>query len=76
VHSKKLFSFSAAAPCNAWHTLRVEFAGKRIRMIFDRKPAIEVDEDRIAGAGAAGVWTKAGSVTLFDEFSYSAPPAR
>ena len=28
----------------------------------------------IAGPGAVGVWTKADSVTLFDDFSYQARP--
>ena len=66
----------APVPGNTWHTLRVEFAGKRIRVIFDGKPYIEMDDERIAGPGAVGVWTKADSVTLFDDFSYRAAPAR
>jgi hypothetical protein len=55
---------------NAWHTLRVEFSGKSIRVIYDGKPAIEMDDAHIAGAGAVGVWTKADSVTLFVDFGY------
>ena len=66
----------APVPGNVWHTLRVEFAGKRIRVSLDGKPYIEVDDGHIAGAGAVGVWTKADSVTLFDDFSYGAAPAR
>jgi hypothetical protein len=57
---------------NAWHTLRVEFSGKRIRVVLDGKPAIEMEDDHIAGSGAVGVWTKADSVTLFDDFAYGA----
>ena len=59
---------------NAWHTLRVEFAGARIKVIFDGKPVIELDDARIAGAGAVGVWTKADSVTAFDDFSFGRAP--
>jgi len=66
----------APVPGNAWHTLRVEFAGKKIRVILDGKPYIETDDDHIRGAGAVGVWTKADSVTLFDDFSYGAAAAR
>jgi hypothetical protein len=40
--------------------------------MLDRKTYIETDDDHIAGAGAVGVWTKADSVTLFDDFSYGA----
>src|SRR5256885_7658789 len=66
----------APVPGNTWHTLRVEFAGKRIRVIFDGKPYIEMDDAHIAGPGAVGMWTKADSVTLFDDFAYGAAPVR
>ncbi|HKW39522.1 MAG TPA: hypothetical protein VJO54_17115 [Burkholderiales bacterium] len=55
---------------NAWHSLRVEFAGKKIRVIYDGKPYIEAEDGHIGGAGAVGVWTKADSITLFDDFGY------
>ena len=42
------------------------------RSIFNGKAYIELDDDRIAGAGAIGVWTKADSVTRFDDFTYAA----
>jgi len=56
---------------NQWHTLRVEFAGKNILVILDGKLYIEQQDEHIAGPGAVGVWTKADSVTAFDDFSYS-----
>ncbi len=62
----------APVPGNTWHTLRVEFSGKRMRVIFNGKPAIDMDDEHIANAGAIGVWTKADSVTLFDDFTYAA----
>ena len=55
---------------NAWHTLRVEFSGKRIKVILDGVARIELDDTHIAGAGAVGLWTKADSVTSFDDFRY------
>jgi hypothetical protein len=55
---------------DAWHTLRVEFSGQRIRVVFDGVTRIELDDAHIAGAGAVGVWTKADSVTLFDDFRF------
>ena len=57
---------------NTWHALRVEFSDKWIRVILDGKPYIELEDDHIAGTGAVGVWTKADSATLFDDFSYGA----
>lgn len=57
---------------NAWHTLRVEFSGNRIRVALDGKVYLELEDAHIAGAGAVGLWTKADSVTAFDDFSYGA----
>jgi len=53
-----------------WHVLRVEFSGTHIKVSFDGTPKIELDDERISGAGAVGVWTKADSVTVFDDFSF------
>ena len=53
-----------------WHTLRVEFEGNKFTVIFDGKKVIEATDDSFADAGKVGVWTKADSVTLFDDFSY------
>jgi hypothetical protein len=55
----------------AWHTLAVEFSGTHIRVALDGKVTIELDDVHIKGAGAVGLWTKADSVTAFDDFSYS-----
>ena len=66
----------APVPGNTWHTLRVEFSGKKMRVSLDGKQYIETDDDHIAGSGAVGVWTKADSVTLFDDFGYGGASAR
>jgi len=55
---------------NAWHTLRVDFEGNHFTVTFDGKKAIELDDTTFKDAGQVGVWTKADSVTLFDDFSY------
>jgi hypothetical protein len=62
----------APAAAGKWHTLRVDFSGTRIRVSFDGVTRIELDDTHIAGSGAVGVWTKADSVTLFDDFTYGA----
>jgi hypothetical protein len=61
---------------NTWHVLRVEFHGTGIRVLLNAKAYIELDDAHIAGAGAVGVWTKADSVTAFDDFSYGPPLSR
>ena len=57
-------------PAHQWHTLRVEFVGHRFKVIFNGKSLYEVEDSTFADAGKVGVWTKADSVTLFDNFSY------
>lgn len=61
---------NAPVPLNAWHTLRVEFSKRQIKVILNGKAYIELEDQHIAGAGAVGVWTKADSVTSFDNFSF------
>jgi hypothetical protein len=55
---------------NQWHTLRVDFQGNHFTVTFDGKKAIEWDDATFTEAGKIGVWTKADSVTLFDDFAY------
>lgn len=66
----------APVPRNTWHTLRAEFSGKKVRVLLDGKAYIELDDDHIAGTGAVGVWTKADSVTVFDDFTYGTSSRR
>lgn len=60
----------APVPLNVWHVLRVEFRDKRIRVLLNGKQYIEMEDAHIVGDGAVGLWTKADSVTLFDDFEY------
>jgi len=55
-----------------WHTLRVEFAGNKFSLLFNGKKLFDVEDTTFAEAGNVGVWTKADSVTEFDNFSYGA----
>ena len=54
---------------NEWHTLRVDFQGSHFKVTFDGKAALEWEDDTFKETGAVGVWTKADSVTLFDDFT-------
>ena len=56
---------------NQWHTLRVDFEGAHFTVTFDGTKALEWDDETFKDAGKVGVWTKADSVTLFDDFSYA-----
>jgi hypothetical protein len=55
-----------------WHSLRVDFQAAHFTITFDGKKALDWDDSTFADAGKVGVWTKADSVTLFDDFVYAA----
>src|SRR5499427_10534055 len=53
-----------------WHTLRVDFRDSYFVVTFDGKRAFVWKDDTFKDAGKVGLWTKADSVTLFDDFTY------
>jgi hypothetical protein len=53
-----------------WNTLRVDFVGKLFAVALNGTKLFEVEDETFTAAGGVGVWTKADSVTLFDDFSY------
>jgi hypothetical protein len=53
-----------------WHTLRVDFSDNHFTVTFDGKKALEWDDKTFTEPGMVGVWTKADSVTLFDDFTF------
>jgi len=57
-------------PANTWHTLRVEFKASRFSVSFNDKQLFEVEDVTFTDAGKVGLWTKADSVTLFDDVTY------
>jgi hypothetical protein len=64
------YGVSVPVPANVWHSLRVDFHGSRFTASFNGKPIFEVEDSTFTEAGKIGLWTKADSVTLFDEVSY------
>lgn len=53
-----------------WHTLRVEFRGSAFKVLFDGKHLFDAEDATFKEAGKVGVWTKADSVTLFDDLQF------
>jgi hypothetical protein len=66
---KKRTSMKVAS--NQWHSLRVDFQNSHFTVTLDGRKALEWDDETFKDAGKVGVWTKADSVTEFDDFSYS-----
>lgn len=66
---KQIAGYDGAVTANAWHELRVDAKGDRIEVYWDGKRIIEHQDSTFPDAGKVGVWTKADSVTYFDDLS-------
>ncbi len=57
-----------------WHELRVEAVGmgNKIACYYDENKKIEATDDTFKDAGKVGLWTKADSVTYFDDLKVTA----
>lgn len=55
-----------------WHELKVECVGNRIICYYDGQKKIEATDDTFKEAGKIGLWTKADSVTYFDNLTAKA----
>jgi hypothetical protein len=50
-----------------WHEIKVESVGNKIICYYDGAKRIEATDDTFKDAGKIGLWTKADSVTYFDD---------
>ncbi len=64
------YGVDTKVPKGKWSTLRVQFRANLFTVTFNGKRLFEVEDDTFTEAGAVGVWTKADSVTLFDDFTF------
>jgi hypothetical protein len=64
------YGVSVPVPANTWHTLLVDFKASRFIASFNGKQLFEVEDSTFPDAGKVGLWTKADSVTLFDQVTY------
>ncbi len=55
-----------------WHELRVECVGNKIICTYDGAKKIEATDETFKDAGKIGLWTKADSVTYFDDLKVAA----
>jgi len=74
VGRKAGYGVKLPVPSGQWHSLRVEFYGSRFTAYFNGRRAFEVDDRTFLEAGQIGLWTKADSVTVFDDVSYGSLP--
>jgi hypothetical protein len=58
---------SAKVPSGVWHTLTLRAEGDQLSVSFDGKPLLTHSDRTFAGPGKVALWTKADSVTYFDQ---------
>jgi glycosyl hydrolase family 59 (putative galactocerebrosidase) len=59
---------------NVWHTLGLKAGGERFTIKFDGKILFTTSDKTFAGAGKIALWTKADSITRFDQISIDVLP--
>lgn len=69
----KTYGKKAPVPQGRWSTLRVVAKGDRFTVHLNGKKLYEVVDRTFTGPGKIGLWTKADSVTLFDDLKITAP---
>ena len=62
---------STQVPSGQWQELKLEVEGNRFRGLLDSRVVVEATDDTFP-AGGVGLWTKADSVTCFDDFRVTA----
>ena len=55
---------------NQWQSLRIEFVGDTFAVALNGNEIFRVKDNTFSKAGKIGLWTKADSVTLFDNFTF------
>src|SRR6266566_2654843 len=64
------YGVSVPVPANTWHSLRIDFKAAHFGAFLNGDQLFEVDDSTFTDAGKVGLWTKADSVTLFDQMTY------
>lgn len=57
-------------PAGVWNTLGVKFDGSTFAVYFRGEQLFRVEDSTFLRAGRVGLWTKADSVTYFDDFEF------
>ncbi|HYU15060.1 MAG TPA: hypothetical protein VEL05_03285 [Candidatus Acidoferrum sp.] len=63
----EIASWSGAVTAGAWHDYAVEFRGEHVQVSWDGAAVIHHADRTFAKPGKVGLWTKADSVTYFDD---------
>ena len=64
----KTYGVKHPVPSGVWSTLSVSFQGSLFTVSFNGHQLFEVEDSTFTESGKVGLWTKADSVTHFDDF--------
>ena len=64
----KTYGVKHPVTSGVWSTLGVSFQGNLFTVSFNGQKLFEVEDSTVTEAGKVGLWTKADSVTHFDDF--------
>ena len=65
----KTYGVEHPVPSGTWCELAVRFSGSLFTVSFNGQKLFDVVDSTFTGGGKTGLWTKADSVTYFDDFS-------
>ena len=64
----KAYGVKHSIPRGVWGTLRITFRGALFTVFLNGEKLFETEDHTFSGTGKTGLWTKADSVTYFDNF--------
>lgn len=67
--SGRTYGKKAGVPKNTWSQMGITVRGPLFTVSLNGQGLYEVEDTTFTGAGKVGVWTKADSVTYFDDFT-------
>lgn len=70
---RQLASWVGQVTPNAWHAYRFDVLGDHLEVFWDDQRVLDHHDTTFTEAGRVGVWTKADSVTYYDDLRAEAP---
>ena len=72
----ELASWSGKVSSGSWHELRVDAISDHVQVFWDGQKVIDARDKTFNESGKIGLWTKADSVTYFDDLTVEAQEGR
>jgi len=67
----KTYGVRHKIPSRTWNILKVTFKKSRFEVYYDHRKVFEAEDSTFTQPGKVGLWTKADSITYFDDFQFS-----